>query len=74
MDKNCHFYKFRRIDKYTIESLVTPSLYFARPSELNDPFDCQINLDITLAAAAALSEGFPHLLIDTSRTQMYCQL
>lgn len=30
---------------YTIDSLMNKYLYFSRPSELNDPFDCQIQVD-----------------------------
>lgn len=31
--------------EYTIDSLLNKYLYFSRPSELNDPFDCQIQID-----------------------------
>ena len=37
-------FKFRAINKHLIESLVNPSLYFARPDTLNDPFDCRLDL------------------------------
>jgi Protein of unknown function (DUF2971) len=37
-------FKFRIINKYLIDSLVKPSLYFAKPDTLNDPFDCRLNL------------------------------
>ena len=38
------FYKFRVFNKYFIDSLVKGYLYFASPSQLNDPFDCQIDI------------------------------
>ncbi len=38
-------YKYRKIEKNLIESLVNPSLYFAKRDELNDPFDCQIDIE-----------------------------
>ncbi|MHB1236960.1 MAG: DUF2971 domain-containing protein [Gallionella sp.] len=44
-------YKFRPINKYLIESLVTRSLYFAKPDTLNDPFDCKIDLKRVLKRA-----------------------
>lgn len=44
MNKDFYGFKFRKINKYLIESLVNPSLYFARPDTLNDPFDCRLNL------------------------------
>jgi hypothetical protein len=37
-------YKYRAINKRLIESLINQTLYFARPDELNDPFDCRIDL------------------------------
>lgn len=41
------FYKYKNIStkesyKYLIDSLVNKYLYFSRPNELNDPFDCFI--------------------------------
>lgn len=44
MNKDFCGFKFRKINKYLIESLVNPSLYFAKPDTLNDPFDCRLNL------------------------------
>ena len=41
------YFKFRVINKYLLESLMQGALYFASPEELNDPFDC--NLDIKKA-------------------------
>lgn len=37
-------FKFREINKRMIESLVSGEVYFAPPGQLNDPFDCQIDL------------------------------
>jgi hypothetical protein len=37
-------FKFRKINKYTLMSIVNSELYFARPDCLNDPFDCQIDI------------------------------
>lgn len=44
-------YKYKSLSasqnsKYTLDSLKNKYLYFSRPSELNDPFDCQISVDI----------------------------
>jgi hypothetical protein len=33
-------YRYRRIDAITIELLCHDTLYFANPSQFNDPFDC----------------------------------
>jgi len=44
--------KFRCINKYLLNSIVSNSLYFPSPSELNDPFDCQFDLKKCLLKAA----------------------
>jgi hypothetical protein len=56
-DESFVLYKFRPINKRLIESLVDRSLYFARPSTLNDPFDCCIDLKKALERAEACSSG-----------------
>ncbi len=45
-------FRFRNIDKNLIDSLVKSTLYFAHPKQLNDPFDCRV--DIRAAAESAL--------------------
>lgn len=42
--ENFLYFKFRPVNKFLIDSLVNRTLYFARPSRLNDPFDCQVDL------------------------------
>lgn len=37
-------FKFRSINKNLLKSLVDGSIYFARPSFLNDPFDCRVDV------------------------------
>lgn len=52
------YFKFRSINKYLIESLVNSQLYFAKPGQLNDPFDCQLDLKKSISRAASfLSPG-----------------
>jgi hypothetical protein len=41
--KSFTLFKYRRIDKHLIDGLVRPSLFFARPAQLNDPFDCRLD-------------------------------
>lgn len=50
-------YRFRKIDKRLIESLVSQSLWFAKPNTLNDPFDCQIDVEGALKRAALADTG-----------------
>lgn len=51
------YFKFRAINKHLIESLVAPSLYFASPDALNDPFDCQLDIRASFARAAETTTG-----------------
>ena len=47
--------KYRNINKRLIESLVQSQIYFARPGNLNDPFDCQV--DILKSLENAISQS-----------------
>nr|WP_315482183.1 DUF2971 domain-containing protein [uncultured Undibacterium sp.] len=57
MNNDCVAFKYRSINKYLIESLVHSHIYFAEPSKLNDPFDCQINLRDVFCRALKLANG-----------------
>lgn len=57
MSEDFRFFKFKPINKYLIESLVNPSLYFPKPDLLNDPFDCQLDLRKSFCRAIDKSEG-----------------
>jgi hypothetical protein len=48
------FFKFRAINKYPIDGLVKSTIYFASPKDLNDPFDCRV--DIKKAAERACTQ------------------
>lgn len=48
-------FKFRKIDKYLLGMLVQSEIYFARPEQLNDPFDCTV--DIPNALNNAISKA-----------------
>jgi hypothetical protein len=52
-----HILKFRKIDQFLIDSLERSQIYFARPEELNDPFDCKINIEKSLRRAISQSSG-----------------
>ena len=50
-------FRFRRIDKHSLQSLVNSELYFARPDALNDPFDCRVDFHASLERAIIRAEG-----------------
>lgn len=56
-DEPFTLYKFKEINKWLIESLVSQSLYFAKPDTLNDPFDCCIDLPKALKRAEISATG-----------------
>ena len=57
MNGDYHYFKFKAINKYLIESLVRPSLYFAKPDTLNDPFDCRPNIRKSFEQATSIAAG-----------------
>ena len=48
-------FKYRAIGKYVIDSLIKSQLYFCSPKRLNDPFDCQINIEKALEKSISKS-------------------
>lgn len=56
MEKSIGF-KFRPINKRLIESLFTGEVYFSSPEQLNDPFDCQIDIKKSLKTAISKVQG-----------------
>ncbi len=51
-----NLFKFRPINKYLFDSLVNVELYFPSPNELNDPFDCRLDINKSLHSAILQSE------------------
>lgn len=52
-------YKYRAFNRYSISMLVNKEIYFASPDELNDPYDCQI--DISQSLKIAIENASPEL-------------
>lgn len=50
-------FRFQKIRKHLLSSLVDSTLYFAAPPTLNDPDDCQIDIDAALARAISKTSG-----------------
>ena len=50
-------FKFQRIDKNLLKSLLNCELWFARPDRLNDPFDCRVDIPSSLANAISRACG-----------------
>lgn len=43
------FYKYKKYDEYLLDSLENKYFYFAKPSQMDDPFECSVipNFDST---------------------------
>lgn len=52
MSEDFLYFKYKPITKFLVESLVNSNIYLAKPSQLNDPFDCQISLRKSIELAA----------------------
>ncbi len=50
-------FKFREVNKYFIDSLVKGTLYFAHQDQLNDPFDCNLDVLKSVQNAASSLKG-----------------
>ncbi|MBS1174370.1 MAG: hypothetical protein H6R05_501 [Burkholderiaceae bacterium] len=57
MSEHLHFYKFKPIDKWLIDAIVNCSIYASKPENLNDPFDCQIDLEKAFEQAISSATG-----------------
>jgi hypothetical protein len=50
-------FKYRKIDKNLLKSLVHSEIFFAGPDRLNDPFDCKVEILKALENAIARAPG-----------------
>ena len=50
-------FKYRQISPYLKKELEDSTIYFALPEKLNDPFDCQVNIEKCLYGAIKESKG-----------------
>ncbi|ADE14203.1 hypothetical protein Nhal_1030 [Nitrosococcus halophilus Nc 4] len=50
-------FKFKKIDKTLLKSLVHGEIYFAQPERLNDPFDCSVDIFNALEKAISRSQS-----------------
>ncbi|MCG2757311.1 MAG: DUF2971 domain-containing protein [Desulfobacteraceae bacterium] len=64
-------FKFRKIDKNTLKSLVNSELYFARPDCLNDPFDCQVDIVASFENAVSRADELTRNLLEQIRHNEY---
>lgn len=58
-------FRYRPVNDYLYEGLANSTIYFSAPEKLNDPFDCQVNIDSCLSNAIAESEGETKAYLET---------
>lgn len=51
------FFRFRPIHKFCLDELEKPYLHFSLPDQLNDPFDCNISLEIVIKNLIEKADG-----------------
>lgn len=56
--------KYRSINKYLLQSLVSNTVYCASPPKLNDPFDCQVYIARAARNAIPMLTGIPKDLLE----------
>ena len=65
------FFKYRDINKFTLDSLIKGNLYFASLNKLNDPFDCIIDIKKSmLNASDKLEENESQKLLALSQQKL----
>lgn len=50
-------FKYRAIGPHLTDSIVNRTWHFAKPDDLNDPFDCRVDIRKALARAASSTSG-----------------
>ncbi len=56
-DTSFIIFKYRPINKRLLESLINSELHFSLPKDLNDPFDCSVDIHKALERAISRSQG-----------------
>src|SRR5215471_4778417 len=54
-------YKYQACNEYAFGNLKKRCLWFSKPEEFNDPFDCDINFEITDVTEENLKLLFEHM-------------
>jgi hypothetical protein len=63
-----HILKFRQINEYLIDSLEHSYIYFSPIENLNDPFDCNVNIEKSIRRAILQSSGSAREMIESIHT------
>ncbi|EAN5946353.1 DUF2971 domain-containing protein, partial [Salmonella enterica] len=49
-----YIYKYRRFDENSLNALKNNEIWFSRGVKFNDPFDCSLNVPITLMSITSI--------------------
>ena len=58
-----YVYRMRTINRYLFDSLINREMWFSNPSDFNDPFDCDINMQIRNSSQDKIQNYFDRYLI-----------
>ncbi len=59
------FFKYRPVNKFLLDSLVKAVIYFPNRKQLNDPFDCNVDIVKSVENAIEQSDGQTPCYTDT---------
>lgn len=54
-----HLYKYREINKYSLENLETDTVWVCSAENYNDPYDCASTLNVQLLITKSSKLNFP---------------
>lgn len=66
MNSSLNFFKFKSINMWLLDSVINSSIYAAKPESLNDPFDCQIDLEFELKKATLNEMNHANAILQTA--------
>jgi hypothetical protein len=58
-----YVYRMRTVNRYLFDSLINGEMWFSNPSDFNDPFDCDINMQIRNSSQEKIQNYFDKYLI-----------
>ena len=58
-----YVYRMRTVNRYLFDSLINGEMWFSNPADFNDPFDCDINMQIRNSSHEKIQNYFDKYLI-----------
>lgn len=59
-----YVFRMRTVNRYLFDSLINGEMWFSNPSDFNDPFDCDINMQIQNSSQEKIQNYFDKYLVN----------